>query len=179
MAPTINPTKGNNIMQITLNSLSDYNAGRLIWKTFDLSGMDKEDYLLAISNWLASVDVKRGDGEVREEWNVADIEDIPHNFVGDYDLDDAFWEYKEALEASDLDAEVFAAAMAAGINIDRVEDSYRGQWDTDFDFAVDWFNEVCMHDVPDFLVGYIDYEAYARDLMDEFTESGGHYFYNC
>jgi len=36
-----------------------------------------------------------------------------------------------------------------------------------------------MHDVPDFLVGYIDYEAYARDLMDEFTESAGHYFYNC
>ena len=166
-------------MQITLNSLSDYNAGRLIWKTFDLSGMDKEDYLLAISNWLASVDVKRGDGETREEWNVADIEDIPRNFVGDYDLDDAFWEYKEALEASHLDAEVFAAAMAAGINIDSVEDCYQGEWASDYEFAVEWFDEVYLHEVPDFCKNYIDYEAVARDLMHDFTESGGHYFNHC
>ena len=166
-------------MNITLNSLSDYNAGRLIWKTFDLSNMGKEEYLTAISEWLASVDLKRDDGEVREEWNVADIEDIPRNFVGDYDLDDEFWEYKEALEASHLDAEVFAAAMAAGIDLDSVEDRYRGEYRNDYEFAVELFDELYAHEVPEFMQNYIDYEAYARDLMMDFTEADGHYFWNC
>jgi len=165
-------------MNITLNSLSDYNAGRLIWKTFDLSNMDREDYLTAISEWLTSITKKLDDGEIREEWNVADIEGIPRNFVGDYDLDDGFWEYKEAVEASGLDVEVFEAAMDAGINIDSVEDSYRGQWNNDYDFAVETFDELYAHEVPEFMQNYIDYEAFARDLMMDFTEADGHYFYN-
>ena len=164
-------------MNITLNSLSDYNAGRLIWKTFDLSNMDQDDYLAAIDEWLTGITKKLGDGELREEWNVADIEDIPRSLVGDYDLDYKFWEYKEAVENSHLDAEVFQAAMDAGIDIDRVEDNYRGQWTTDRAFAEDYFDEAYGHDVPEFMQNYIDYDAFARDLMYDVTESSGHYFW--
>jgi len=165
-------------MNITLNSLSDYNAGRIIFRTFDLSSMDQDEYLAAVGDWLEGITKRRGDGELREEWNVADIEDIPRSLVGEYDLSHDFWEYKEAVENSHLDAEVFQAAVDAGIDVGSVDDCYAGQWSTDREFAENFFDDVHGHDVPEFMQNYIDYEAFTRDLMYDITECDGHYFWN-
>ena len=166
-------------MYITLNSLTDYNAGRLIWKTFELDNMDQDEYFAAVADWLESITKRRGDDEIREEWNVADIEDIPHHMVNDYDLSAEFWEFKEAMDNSHLPQDVFAAAAGAGINLDEVEDRYQGQWATDREFAECFFDDVYLHDVPDFMQYYIDYDAFTRDLMVDYTEFDGHYFLNC
>lgn len=53
-------------------------------------------------------------------------------------------------------------------------DAYRGQWDSFVKFAENLFDETM--DVPDHLLRYIDYEAYARDLSCDYWETNGYVF---
>ena len=54
------------------------------------------------------------------------------------------------------------------------DDAYAGCWDTFAQYAEQWFDDVYAHEVPEFLVNYIDYEAFARDLSyDHWTDADG------
>lgn len=53
---------------------------------------------------------------------------------------------------------------------------YNGWWDDFLDFATEVFDDTM--DVPDYLVHYIDYEAFARDLKHDYWEHDGHVFRN-
>lgn len=53
-------------------------------------------------------------------------------------------------------------------------DSYRGQYRNFLEFATELMDETT--DIPDHLVGYIDYEAFARDLQHEHWETNGYVF---
>lgn len=56
------------------------------------------------------------------------------------------------------------------------DEAYAGTWDSFAQYAEQWFDDVYAHEVPEFLVNYIDYEAFARDLSyDYFTVSDGNY----
>ncbi|MEY3759696.1 MAG: hypothetical protein RIR39_1187, partial [Pseudomonadota bacterium] len=70
-----------------------------------------------------------------EEWIICDYEDIPKQFVGEYDIDSDFWEYLEILEHSSLDVEVFKAALDCGIELENIEEAYSGHFDSDEDMA--------------------------------------------
>jgi antirestriction protein len=55
-------------------------------------------------------------------------------------------------------------------NIDDVnrmlEDNYYGEYDSELDFTEKYVDEIgYLDDVPDHLVGYIDYDAIKRDLF--------------
>lgn len=165
-------------MEITLYSLSDYNAGRLIPKTFDLDLLDDQDeYYEAVNEWLESLGP--GDfGLPREEWIVADFEDIPDAFVGEYDLDTDFWEFKDAVDSSYLDAEVFAAAADLGIPMDKVEEAYSGEFESDEQFAQHFYDDIYSDAVSDAEQAglQIDWYSTASSLMQDYSEQSGHYF---
>ena len=60
--------------------------------------------------------------------------------------------------------------------LDDFMDSYAGTWDSWAQYAEQFFDDVYLHEVPEWLVNYIDYEAFGRDLSyDYWTADDGHY----
>jgi antirestriction protein len=55
-------------------------------------------------------------------------------------------------------------------------DSYRGEYNDFADFAEQLFDETV--EVPDHLVGFIDYKAWARELRHDYWETNGHVFFS-
>jgi len=97
---------------------------------------------------------------------------------------DEWADFAEALETTHLDIEVVEAYCSnffypSDVEIDKIEEAYAGQFDSDEDFAVDML-EQCgdLDSMPESLRSYFDYEKYARDLMFDYFEAGGYYFRN-
>jgi len=161
---------------ITLYELGAYNNGTLTPHTFDLDNLDSQDaWREAVQDWLWRL--TKETGQLCEEWIVADYEDMPGEFVGTWDIDPAYWAYKQALEDSHLDAEVFAAGVELGISPEMVEELYQGDYASDEDFAYQLADDLGV--LPkDFQwpTSYIDWGAAARDLMMDYGSAGGHYF---
>ena len=168
--------------EITLYSLSDYNAGLLIPHTFNLDDFSNHDeYLQAISEWLQEVDKELGTDMYipqREEWIVADAEDIPSRFVGEYDLDSEFWTYKEILNSTHVPAEAIEAWVNYGHDLDQdaIEECYVGEHPNDEDF-VQGMLEDC-GDIPKDLPFYIAiaWEITAGNVMQDYFTGDGYYF---
>jgi antirestriction protein len=97
---------------------------------------------------------------------------------------DEWADFAEALESTHLDIEVVEAYCSnfyypSDCEIDKIEESYAGQFDSDEDFASDML-EQCgdLDSMPEQLRCYFDYSAYARDLMYDYFEVDGYYFRN-
>ena len=161
---------------ITYHSLSDYVGGKCITKTFELDSVTHSDHLTQISEWLTSITARLNDGELREEWIVCDYEDVPANFVGEYSIDESFFDLMEAIDQSHLDAEVFHAGVALGFNLDQIEDRYHGYFSSDTEMG-EQYADSCM-EIPEHLEPYIDYEKLGRELAWDYAEFDGHYFIN-
>ena len=159
---------------ITYHSLSDYIGGSCITKTFELDNVTHSEHLTAISEWLTSITARLNDGELREEWIVCDYEDVPSDFVGEYSIDASFFDLMEAIDNSDLDAEVFYAGVALGFHLDQIEDHYFGYYESNRELG-ECFAD-CTLNIPEEIQGYFDYDAYGRDLSYSFSEYYGHYF---
>ena len=73
--------------------------------------------------------------------------------------------------------EAFTAWLATGGSQDLEEfrDSYMGEFATYTELA-EYFIDGGALDIPDHIRPYFDYEAYGRDLSEDFTEHGTHYF---
>jgi antirestriction protein len=160
---------------ITYYELSNYNNGSLIFKTFDLDGVTYEEHHQEITCWLEELTEQTG--ELCEEWIVADYEEVPSNFVGEWSIDEAFFEYAEALEGSCFGVEVFEAAAELGIPVDKIEDAYHGEFESDEEMAEEYCESTGMlADMAESLRCYFDMERFGRDLAMDFSEFNGHYF---
>ena len=169
---------------ITLYELSQYNNGILRPFMIDLDPLSSRDgYLEAIDEALTDMmdedESRLGYRPLYEEWIVADYDDIPQGYVGEYDLKDDYWELKEAMDANPhIPEAVFFAGLSLDIPPASIPEAYQGYFRTDEDFAAD-LAESCgyLDDMPENLRYYFDYEKFARDLMiDSFMEDSGHYF---
>ncbi len=65
----------------------------------------------------------------------------------------------------------------------ELENNYYGEHKSEQDFANDFFDELYVHQIPEHLSFYIDYEAFSRDIfINDFysidTDSGVHVFSN-
>jgi len=166
---------------LTLYSLTDYNEGKLIPKTFDLDVYDNQaDFHYDVGIWLEELTEELGG--LREEWIVCDYDDIPRQYVGTYDLASAYWEYADAVKQSCLDPEVFEAAANCDIPPSEVEERYTGEYDSWKDWAEQFAEDTGMlSEVPENLQYYFDFEAYGRDarLGGDMCEDSGHFFHCC
>ena len=164
--------------EITYYSLSDYNNGELIPFTIENVELQTcEEHHDEIHENLERITKEKNDGVTREEWIVADYEDIPEEFVDTWSIESNYWDMVEAMNDSHLDEDVFMAGVALDIPFDRIEDAYRGKFDSWEDFAWD---ELEMNgtwaEIPETLQRYFDIEAYARDLSHEYNEENDHFF---
>lgn len=62
--------------------------------------------------------------------------------------------------------------------VENFEEAYRGEFSDFEEFAVQYFEDVYAHEVPEHLQCYIDHEAFARDLAYDYVECDGYIFQN-
>lgn len=166
-----------NIMaHITFYSLSDYNNAQLIDHTINLDLIDSYDeFMEEISDWLADLTESMDDGELREEYIVADYEDIPSEYVGEWSLDREYFDFKKV--ADELGYEVVKAGVDLGIPLESIEDAYLGEYESMEDYAEEYIDSTGMlSEVPESLRYYFDTAAFARDLSMDVNEQDGHFF---
>jgi len=163
---------------ITYHSLHDYVGGQCISKTFELDDVTYEVHQAQISEWLNSITARLNDGQLREEWIVCDYEDVPREYVGEYSIDESFFDLMSAIDNSHYDAEVFNAGIALGLSLKDIEDNYYGYFSNQVELAEMYVDNGCI-EIPEHLEPYFNYESYGRDLSYDFSEFDGHYFFNC
>ena len=172
-------------MNITLYALGNYNAGRLIAKTFQLDDYrDHDDYRFAVSEWLDTVPYPYEPERFEEEWIVADWEEVPDPYVGTYDLCRTFWKYfnrRRDVHDSQLEAfDEFYDLFVSGDDdlLPDFDEAYIGHFDTRYDFVEYWFTEIeGMKAFPP-LNMCLDYEAteHVISANNGITESKRHFF---
>ena len=112
-----------------------------------------------------------------EEWIIADYAGIPDKYVGTYDLDSDYFEYKKALEESDMESEAFDAGVNCGIDLDKIAAAYQGRYSSDVEFAMDCAEGMGVFDaVAVWPFSCIDWGHAASDLMYDYIAKNGHYF---
>ena len=140
-----------------IQSLADYNAGRIVGKWVDVSGMDADALLEAIQEVLSMSQEANA-----EEWEFADYDGFygltPTSIEKVVEVAEAIAQHGEpyAIYARNIGEEY---ATESGF-----EDSYQGAWDSFLEYATNLFDECYIHDIPENLRFYIDYELFARDL---------------
>ena len=176
--------------RICYNSLTDYNAGRLVFKWFDLDGVTFEEHGEELQEWLKDLTDNAADGELREEWEVADYDNVPRSLVENYGLE-GFFQYAEYVE------EIGKPATDAALSLDvlrwdhklrefdytpeDLRDIYYGSfdsWNVAEQLALDYADNSCLlNEIPEHLQGYFDFDSFGKDLLiDSYTEENGHVF---
>jgi len=161
---------------IWIASLADYNAGRLLGAWVDLDAMtDSDDLDAEVEKML-----ERSKEENAEEYAVHDYNGIPNEIVtklGEWPDWDELLEIVEALnEHGDA---VVEAAMGCRIPIADISDAYRGTFNTQAEFGMDYAENNM--EIPDAIRQFIDYAAIAHDAtcgeyMECETDDGFVYF---
>ena len=183
-------TATNNPARICYNSLTDYNAGRLVFKWFDLDGVTYEEHADELAQWLKALTDNAADGELREEWEISCYDNIPRSLVDNYGLE-AFFQYAEYVE------EIGKAATDAALSLDvlwwdkklnefnhtpeDLLDIYHGSfdsWNVAEQLALDYADNSCLlNEIPEHLQGYFDFDSFGKDLLiDSYVEEDGHVF---
>lgn len=133
-----------------------------------------------IEGWHGVVEVLAEAGFTNpDEILCADAEGLARAFLSRYDCFDLAGYTKCRDECSWASDEAKSAFIDCFGSWDAVtfEDSYSGEWDSDTALAEDYIDSTgLLISIPDNLRGYFDTAAFARDLMMDYSESGGYYF---
>lgn len=165
-------------MRVHYWELSNYNNGELIGKWFDIDNVSKEEHEEEVKEWLEELTASTG--SLCEEWILGDTEEVPECFVGTYGLDSELFDAIEYANDNHITLDVVCAGLAIGIELEEIQDRYRGEFSSDEEFAEEYLADCGMLDeVPEGLRSYFDVKAYARDMMiNDASSQGGHYFWN-
>lgn len=154
-------------------SLTDYNNGIHHGAWVDLIH-GAEHVHEAIEAMLEASPMAREPGYEAEEWAVHDLEGL--GSITEHDID----ELCEMAEGVDQYGEAYLLFVENYGNslISEFQDSYMGEYSSEFDYAYDLVDTMGTLDgVEDFVARYFDYEAFARDLfLDGYTFINGHVF---
>ncbi len=164
------------MLNIYLTNLGKYNEGELIGEWVELPISEEK---------LEEVFERIGINEEYEEFFITDYESDFGYRVEEYDNIEELNEVAEQFENLDeCDSEAFKAMIEEGYEaeeaLEKVSNSdYMMFWNcSDMeDVAREWVEETgLLHDVPDNIRNYFDYEAYGRDMSFEghfvFTDNG-------
>lgn len=156
--------------KIYVGTYAKYNDGNLFGKWFDLSDFsDKDEFIESC--------LELHNDEDDPELMFQDWENIPDCYISESWISEEFWE----LLNSDVDFNAFIAfvEMRGSGNVSDFKDAFMGEYDSEEDFAEQLFDNLYLHEVPDFLRYYIDYESFARDIFcGDYYFSGGYVFRN-
>nr|WP_279079135.1 antirestriction protein ArdA [Hafnia alvei] len=145
-----------------------YNCGSIFGKWLDLTDFDdRADFYEACRALHAD--------EMDAEFMFQDWENIPSQFVCESAIDwDFVAAYKHAVAEGCEAAFIVWAEYTGQCDYDAFDDAYRGEAESEEDYAVEMVEDNgLLHDVPEQLRYYFDFEAYARDLF-----SSGYVFHD-
>jgi|SRR5690625_1841328 len=168
-------------IRVYVASLTDYNNGDLVGRWFNLGDYaDADDLMEAIKDYMK--ELTKEFGELREEWAYHDYEGLPYSMYSEHHID---FELLYRLADGDNDLDVYLAYLAhtGGRGepediIQQADEKYRGHWDSDIEMVEELVEELgyVPENFPTWI--HIDWESTARDLMMDFFEEAGHYFWN-
>lgn len=140
--------------------LRAYNHGQLhgcwIDATLDVDDIQAEIQAMLVNSPIAG----------SEDYAIHDTDNFEGLHISEYESLKAVHEYAlfineyGALGAAVLDyyADIDAARIV-------LTDYYHGEWDSELEYARELFDECWLHEVPESIHAYIDYQAFCRDLF--------------
>ncbi|NDV46243.1 antirestriction protein ArdA [Paludibacter sp. 221] len=165
--------------RIYVGTYAKYNNGSIFGKWLDLSDYsDKEEFEEACCELHKD--------EEDPELMFQDWENIPSELISESWLSDDFFEIRDAVDdLSEIEKEAFQVFLKiysfswsdAVYLIGKFINSFQGSYNSKEDFAQELFDECYLHEVPEKIRYYIDYEAFARDLfLDGYSYGSGFVF---
>jgi antirestriction protein len=154
-------------MYIYVASLSDYNNGILHGVNIELDEYTTQnDIWDSVNEMLRNSPATKKYGEVAEEWAIHDY-DLDGVDIGE---NENFGDIIDLVELLDKYGEAYRIYLDdVGSNFASVsdfEERYRGEYKGKVDFAEQFVDDIGMlHDVPDTIALYFDYESFAHDLF--------------
>ncbi len=160
--------------RIYVRCLASYNAGHTHGKWIDATDAD---CILEEIQEVLSTSPENG-----EEWAI-------HDYEGFGGLELSEYESIERVAALGQLIDEHGAAFAAFTNHvgvdyateESFQDAYCGEWDSEKAYAENLFDELYLHEVPEHIQNYIDYEAFTHDIFmgDNYSvdKSGGVYVF--
>lgn len=111
----------------------------------------------------------------------ADAEGLASHFLTRYDRFDlsGYTECRDECNWAPNGAKKAYIECFGSWNATGFEEAYSGAWESDNALAEDFIESTGMlADMPENLRGYFDTDNFTRDLMFDYSESGGYYFRN-
>jgi antirestriction protein len=163
--------------QIYVTDLKDYVNGSLIGYWLDITELTVSDIKDNIQSFLH----KRTEqtNELHEEFFITDYENITG--FGEYPNLEDLAEHIELLNEHGEAWSEYVNYIGAGYaTVENFNDIFNGSWDSELDFAEQLFDECYLHELPEHLQYYIDYDSFRRDIFSgDFYYSGGYVFRAC
>ena len=132
-----------------------------------LDSMSQQDVEDEIEEWKEENEVT--------DWFISEADGLADYFVSDGALNDDLWEWND----NGYDESVNIAAVQLQMESDEVDERYRSTFSSDIEFAQEhYFITMDQTDLSIWPFSHIDWESAAEDLMDDYLECDGHYFYN-
>jgi antirestriction protein len=145
--------------RIYVACLASYNQGTLHGEWIDAT--DSDTIREEIQEMLKASPVP-----LAEEWAIHDHEGFQGLSIS---------EYEDLYRVAELGQLIVEHGRAFAAYVDHVgadyataegfEEAFCGEWDSEKAYAEHLFDEIYLHEVPERLHCYIDYEAFARDLF--------------
>ena len=157
--------------RIYVSCLAAYNQGILhgVWIDAD---QDEDDIQADIDKMLADSPVPDA-----EEWAIHDTEDMG-DLVSEYESLENVSKHGQAIAEHGEAWIAYCDHVGADYaDVDKFEDLYCGECESELEYAEQMFDELYLGDIPENLRPYIDYEKFSKDLfINDFYFSSGHVF---
>lgn len=145
--------------QIYVACLAAYNSGILHGEWIDAT-QDVSTIYNEIYEMLAKSPI-----EDAEEFAIHDFEGFGGAQIGEYDsINDVAELASFIMKQGELGAELFSYYSIEDAER-MLEENYHGAYDSEVDFARALFDDCYSNAIPEDLLFYFDYEAFARDLF--------------
>jgi antirestriction protein len=143
---------------IYVGTYKKYNSGSIKGSWLELENYgNKVDFIQACLKVHAD--------EADPELMFQDWEDIPAQYISESHIDEKVWAWLSLDEAERQVVRAYLDEIDHQAATEDILDSYLGDYDSEEDWAIDFWNQTGMTDeVPVFARNYIDYEQYARDV---------------
>ena len=160
--------------RLYVGTYAKYNNGSIAGEWVDLEQFDNAEDFYKYCKKLHK-------DEHDPEFMFQDYENIPNGFVDESWVSSTVWDIIDVLDdMGDNEKEAFLEYLENISNLDvasvfdEFEEKYRGCYNSMYEFAENEFDELHLHEIPENLQHYIDYNKYANDCEAYYyiTDSG-------
>ena len=156
----VNNNLDDNTPKIYVACLAAYNNGILHGEWLNAS-LEVEEIQEKINQMLAISPI-----EDAEEWAIHDFENFYDLSIGEYEsIDDVHKKALFVVEHGELGATVMHYAEDLEAAREALENYYQGEYESERDFAIQFFDEHYLPGIPENVRTYIDYQKFCREIF--------------